>query len=68
MYRKSLMETSEMGKKKPQDRLVRSHLDLLAKDFQRLDKQAAKHGLVRSAMARMIIVRWLDEQERSEKH
>jgi predicted DNA-binding protein len=39
-------------------------LDLVPEHYERLDRQAQKRGLNKASLARMIILEWLDEQEK----
>lgn len=41
-------------------------LDLMPKDYERLDHQARKRGLNKASIARMIVLEWLDEQDAKE--
>jgi predicted nucleic acid-binding Zn ribbon protein len=39
-------------------------LELFPQDHKRLEEQARKRGLNKAATARMVILEWLDEQEK----
>jgi hypothetical protein len=42
-------------------------LELFPADHERLEAQARKRGLNKASTARMVILAWLEEQERKEK-
>ena len=42
-------------------------LDLTEKDHDRMERLAAKRGLSKASLARMVILAWLDEAERGAK-
>jgi len=42
-------------------------LELFPQDHERLEAQARKRGLNKASTARMVILEWLEEQEKKEK-
>jgi hypothetical protein len=57
----------EATKKAPRRTGAPVRLDLAEKDHERLERQAKRRGLNKASLSRMIILEWLDEQERGAK-
>jgi hypothetical protein len=61
-------EDTPMGRPKlDRAKSVPVRLDMQPRDHKRLVKQAEKRRISMASMVRMVIVEWLDQQERSDK-